>query len=107
MKYIKQIYRTNNNITVQNLIERYNFLRLNNEIIYRFPVYKYGNKPLIFCEFVYDNEEKHLYVRVFDTNNNSYSFNKEYYGESNVISAINNKIYEKINEFVKNGIIKK
>lgn len=106
MKYINPTYKLNNDISEKILIEQYDFHRYNNEIVYRFPVYKYNNKPLIFGEFIYNEEENQLHIRAIDHNGYNYNYNEEYFGISKLIENINSKINTKINEFQKKGVIK-
>ena len=93
MKYIKPIYKLNDTNTNM-LINQYGFRKYFGEIVYRFPVYKYNNKPLIFAEFLYNDEENTIHIRVMDDSGNSYNYNKEEYGKSDVIETVNKRINE-------------
>lgn len=104
MNYIEPIYKVNKNITTKELLDYY-FKRYDGDIIYRFPVYKYNFKQLIFAEFLYDEDEHQIHIRVFDNNGNSYNYNKEEYGKSKLVEVINKRILEKINKFREVGII--
>lgn len=106
MNYIKPIYKTVDTITSKLLIDFYDFRSFSGETVYRFPVYKYNNKPLIFTEMAFNEDENQIHIRAVDNNGNNYNYNKEYYGESDVIEIINKNIRYKLDEFNKKGIIK-
>lgn len=105
MSYINPIYQLNKRITTRTLLEQCDFRRFDGEIVYRFPVYKYNNRPLIYGEFVYNEKENQLHVRAVDNNWNACSYNREYYGASDVVENTNKKIQDKINDFIERGLI--
>lgn len=107
MKYIEPIYKTEECITSKMLLEFYDFRKYDGEVVYRFPVYKYNNKPLIYTEFVFCEDERQIHIRTIDSNGNNYNYNKEEFGKSEMIEIINKKICCKLNELNKKGIIKK
>lgn len=106
MKIIKPIYRVDDNVTY-NTLKECGFKRVNSgEVIYRFSVYKYMNrKPLIFCEFLFDEEEKQIHIIAKDLNGNIQNYNKEEYGKSDVITEVNKKINNELNALRRKGII--
>ncbi len=106
MKYIKPVYETQEHIT-SSLLYKYKFHKnLENNMVYRFPVYKYKNKPLIYCDFIFNEEEKQIHINCFDTNNNSCAYNEEYYGKSDVAEIVNKNIQKELNFLIKEGVIK-
>lgn len=107
MHRIKPIYPVSEYLTL-NMLYNFGFFKTYcGEILYRFVVYKYNNrKPLVFCEFVYDEEEKQIHIKTKDINNFFVSYNKEEYGKSNVTKKINSKIYEELVKLKKKGIVK-
>ena len=107
MKNIKSKYKLRPT-TTNELIKDYGFSWYLGECVYRFPVYKYSGKPLVFCNMVFDEEENVLLINVFEQNLNTfYSYNKPEYGVSDVVEHINKIIYNKIRRFMKLGLIKK
>lgn len=106
MKYIKPTYKINNGIDEISLIRDYDFKKSFGEIVYRFTVYKYITRPLVFCELIYNKEESQLHVRVIDNNGLDYGYNKEEYGKSSLIELINSKINKKLKELNEKGLIK-
>lgn len=55
---------------------------------------------------IFNEDEHQIHIRAIDNNGNSYNYNKEYYGKSNVIEIINKKIQYELNKLGKKGIIK-
>lgn len=108
MNNINPIYKVNEYVTYETLYD-YGFRKtISGEIIYRFVVYKYKTrKPLIFCEFIYNELEKQIHIITKDINGNSYNYNEEEYGKSDVVEQINKEIHKKLNTLLKEGIIKK
>lgn len=105
-KHISSTYKVKNYITLDILMD-YGFRKsFSREITYRFPVYKYEGKPILFAEMLYNADEHQVHINVNDTSGNSYSYNKEEYGKSKVIEEINFEINKKINKMVKEWIIK-
>lgn len=106
MKYIKPTYKINDSITF-NTLHSYGFRKtFEGEIIYRFVVYKYlSRKPLIFCEFIFDEEEKQIHIITKDLNGMNYNYNPEEYGKSDVIKMINCQINKEINKLIKESIV--
>lgn len=106
MKYIRPIYKLCDDILPTKLAD-FGFRKLfGGEIVYRFPVYKYNDKPLIYAEFTYDSEENQIHIRAIDNKGNSCNYNKEEYGKSKVIETINTEINKSLNKLKREGIIK-
>lgn len=106
MKYIKPVYKTYEELSPAKLAD-FGFRKLyNGEIMYRFPVYKYNDKPLIYAEFAYDSEENQIHIRAVDNKGNSCNYNKEEFGKSKVIEIINTEINKVLNKLKREGIIK-
>lgn len=94
------------NVDIRELLFVYDFHKYGDDLVHRFPVYKYNNKPIIFCEFVIrDYEDNQIHINVYDQNRNSYSYNEEEYGKSKVVESINETIQDKINHYIKKGLI--
>lgn len=106
MQHILPTYKTTNMVDNRFLIDNYGFRRTEDGATLRFPVYKYKNKPLIFAEFIFDQEEKQIHIRVIDNNGNSCSYNKEEYGDSAVIRKTNSEISKQLKFLERKGIIK-
>lgn len=105
MKHINPIYKTHDYITASSL-RKYRFHKnLEDNIVYRFTVYKYKNKPLIFCDFIFNEEEKQIHINCFDSNNTICSYNKEEFGKSDVTEIVNQNIFNEIMRFVQEGVI--
>lgn len=106
MKHIKPVYKAHEELLPAKLAD-FEFRKLyNGEIMYRFPVYRYNDKPLIYAEFIYDTEENQIHIRTVDTKGNSCSYNKEEFGRSNVVEMINTEINKTLNKLKREGIIK-
>ncbi len=107
MEHINSTYKVNEYVIYDTLHE-YGFHKtVNDEIVNRFVVCRYNRKPLIFCDFIYDEEEKQIHIITKDANGNFYSYNKEEYGKSDVVEQINREIQNRLNIMFKEGIIRK
>lgn len=109
MNHIKPTYKVIN-VDIKDLVFKFDFHRRNKDncLVYRFPVYKYNGKILIYGEFnIYDDDANTLHVNAFDINNNTYDYNKTEYGKSKVVEAINKKINEELNKLIKGGVVVK
>lgn len=106
MKYINPIHKVNNDVPLSKLID-FGFRKLfTGEIVYRFPVYKYNGKPIVYAEFIYNTEENQIHIHAVDNKGSSCSYNKEEYGKSSVVEIINIEINKTIQQMKKNGLIK-
>lgn len=105
MAYIQPTYKTSNKVTERYLIDTYGFKKSMYGTILRFPVYKYKNKPLIFAEFIFDNDENQISIRAIDDKGNIHNYNKEEYGRSDVITCINKELWKTINKLIEGGVI--
>ena len=103
--YIQPAYKTSNKINGKYLISKYGFRKNENNVVLKFPVYKYKNKPLIFAELIYDEEENKIYVRAVDNDDNFQNYNIEPYGKSEVIIQVNKEIWKKLNALIEGGVI--
>ena len=104
MKYIEPIYKIKS-VEVE-LLHRYNFHKYKDDFVFKFPVYRYEGKPLIFCEFViFEDDMQYIHINAYDLNGDTCSYNKEEYGNSLVIKIINERIREKLKEFMDKGLI--
>lgn len=61
---------------------------------YKFPVYKYGNKPLLMGEILIYEDTKEVYVNVY--NENDYSKSVEFYQDSLLYNAFVKSVEKKI-----------
>ena len=105
MKHINPIYKTHDYVT-PTLLRKYKFHKnLDNDMVYRFVVYRYKNRPLIFCDFIFDEEEKQIHINCFDSNNTLCNYNKEEFGKSDVTEIVNQNIFNEIVYFIKEGVI--
>ena len=92
--------------TIQELKNKYDFYRFGENIVHRFPVYKYNGKPLITGEFIYDEEEYVIHINEIDINTNiSVSYNKSEYGKSKVTEIVNSNMQKEINKYKREGLI--
>lgn len=68
---------------------------------YRFPVHKYKNIPVLFCELSIDIKTGIVGINVYDENSYLYCpFYHVQYGNYNpLISSLNNKIIKRLNVF--------
>ena len=105
--HIKPVYKTNSSVTAKSLYEHKFRRTINGDIVYRFIVYKYSGRPLIFCDFTFYEDENQIHINVADVNGNTYNFNKEEYGKSDVIKIINNCIQKELNNLITKGVIVK
>lgn len=105
MKYIKPMY-TVKNVDVHELFAVGFRKYRDNSLVYRFPIYKYKNRPLVFCEFaIYDDDRNVLHINAFDLQGNSCNYNKEEYGRYDTTAEFNYNIWDEIKKMEKKGII--
>ena len=48
---------------------------------------------------------QYIHINVYDLNGDTYSYNKEEYGNSLIIELVNERIQEKVEEFINKGLI--
>ena len=103
---INPIYKIKS-VEPKDLLCRFKFHKYNkDEFVYRFPVYRYEGKPLIYCEFViYEDDMQYIHINTYDLNGDYYAYNKEEYGKSLVVEIINERIQEQLNFFAQSGLL--
>ena len=74
------------------------------DYIYKFPVYKYNNIPLIFCKLGVDEETQRVWFNVYDQNNTLYHpYYYREYGHNRIVLQIEQAISK---ELTKIGVTK-
>lgn len=105
MNNIQPVYKAKN-VPYQELRNKFDFHRLGEQIVHRFPVYKYQGKTLIMGEFLYDEEENIIHINTTDNATGTfYPYNKTEYGKSKVIEIINANLQKEIDKYRKDGLI--
>lgn len=105
MNVIEPIYRVKN-ITYQELKNKFDFHMFDEQIVHKFPVYKYQGKTLIIGIFIFDEEENLIHINTEDCASGTfYPYNKTEYGKSKVIEIVNSNIQKEIDKYRKDGLI--
>lgn len=106
MIYIKSIYNIKE-VEMKKLLS-VGFKRFNDDsLVYKFVIYKYNNKPLVYGTFtIFDDERTSLHINTADIYGNFCNFNKEEFGISTVVEENNKKIYTELIKLKKKGILK-
>lgn len=105
MKYISPIYKLVNR-DIKEILFTFDFHKYGEEFVHRFPVYKHGNKTLVWCSFlIYENDMNTMHINVYDLNGISCSYNIEVFGSSTVTKKINERIWKELNWFSKEGFL--
>lgn len=105
MNKIEPVYKAKDT-TYQELRNKFDFHRFGEQIVHRFPVYKYQGKPLIMGEFLYDEEENVIHINTVDNATGTFCpYNKTEYGKSKVTEIINANIQKEIDKYRKDGLI--
>lgn len=105
MRYIEPMY-TVKNVDIKDLFDLGFRKYRDDSLVHRFPIYKYKNRLLVFCEFtIFDDDKNLLHINVFDLQGNSCNYNKEEYGRYDTTNEFNYNIWEELKKMEERGVV--